>query len=45
MIKNLLTCLASALFLFGCTTNEYVRITNPILDGYFADPSIVLYES
>ena len=44
MIKNLLTCLASALFLFGCTTNEYVKITNPILDGYFADPSIVLYE-
>lgn len=30
--------------LWGCNQKEQSRITNPIIDGYYADPSIIKYE-
>jgi len=40
--------IATAMFLFSCAMSGYVmgqqqRILNPIINGYFADPSIVKY--
>lgn len=33
-----------AFCIFSCGTKEQVKISNPILDGYFADPSIINHE-
>lgn len=30
--------------ILSCNSNRELRISNPIVDGYFADPSIVLHE-
>ena len=47
-MKNLFLSLTAALLLAGCSGNvadeKVVELHNPILPGYFADPSIVQYE-
>ena len=44
-IKNYFFRAIIAICFFGCTQKEQVKISNPIMEGYYADPSIVLYES
>ena len=44
MIKKNFISLIGSLCIFSCVHCGQVKIVNPILDGYFADPSIVLYE-
>jgi beta-xylosidase len=44
-----ITRVAAVMFLFSCVVSGYVEgqkqlITNPIINGYFADPSIVKYQ-
>ncbi len=43
-MKNLVYILVLLLFCVGCAVKEAKQLSNPIVDGYFADPSIVQYE-
>ena len=43
-IKNYFFLVIIAICFFSCTPKEQVKISNPIMDGYYADPSIVFYE-
>lgn len=44
LIKNYFFFIVIAICFFSCTSKEQVKISNPIVDGYYADPSIVFYE-
>ena len=44
MVKKLFIAVIGVLCVFSCVSRKQVKIANPILEGYFADPSIVLYE-
>lgn len=43
-IKNLMLLSMVVASIFSCSPKEQAMISNPIMEGYFADPSIVLYE-
>ncbi|MDM8159326.1 family 43 glycosylhydrolase [Labilibaculum sp. K2S] len=43
-INNLALLILVGVYLLGCSPKTDSKISNPIVDGYFADPSIVLYE-
>ncbi len=43
-IKTLLSVILLVFLICSCNTKKKEVITNPIMDGYFADPSIVKYD-
>ena len=42
--KNWILLILVVTCIFSCSPKEQAKISNPIIEGYFADPSIVLYE-
>lgn len=43
-IRNYCYLIALAICFFSCSSKGQVKIANPIMDGYYADPSIVNYD-
>lgn len=43
-VKTFVIALLIIFLISGCTSKPKDMITNPIMEGYFADPSIILYE-
>ena len=42
--KNWILLILVVTCIFSCSPKEQAKISNPIMEGYFADPSIILYE-